>query len=818
MIFIKNILVATIALLLNTPSYAQIKNAKTETVKIFGNCIICQKKIDSAGFTKKISVVKWNKDSKLAVLVYDSTKTNRSEILTHIANAGYDSENYIAPTDVYNNLMDCCKYRTVLSLKPLAMSNESSPSNDKQEELNPYKVETKLSSDSSKLITGVTIFASQAHTTSTVSSLNTIKIGKNELRKAPCCNLSESFETTGAADVSYTDALTGAKEIQLLGLRGTYTQLLTENRADGYGLATPFAAEFIPGTWIESIEVNKGVSSVRNGSTALTGQVNTELVKPNKDSPVFVNVYGESTQRIEANVHLDFSHDLAMSNEPLAMSSLKDNLKINDQGSKFKAHSSLLLHGSVFENKIDKDYDAFLDIPLKKEFNALYRVFFENKKWAGQFNVQALTDSRKNGQLLYNIPNAYVVNIDNNRVSGFGKIAYTGFEKPYNGLGLQFSTTYHNLDALIGKNNLNGTQRSVYANLIQTTIIGTTDNKLAFGGSFQSDDYALFLNKTNLSRQDNTLGVFSEYTYTQPVLGEDYNRVTLIAGLRLENTNNFGFYFVPRLNVKYSFNEGDAVRASIGRGVRLPLPIIDNIGLLTTNREVFVAPDIRAESAVTASVSYQKSIDLGDKKLLNLNTEYFYTTFQNQIIADIESQTGKTLFYNLNGDAFSHTLNVTASADITHNLSAHAVYKFTNSQTTIGGMQNAETQHVESLLTPKQRGLIGLDFKTTEKKWLVSTTLQYIGTQRLANRANVPEFYFYDSYTGYSPQYFLLNASINRFFKKFELYGGAENLTDYVQHHPIIAFADPSSPYFDATQVYAPMYGRRFYLGFRWKL
>ncbi len=789
MVFIKKLLVASIVLLSITSSYAQIKNAKTETVKILGNCSICQKKIDSAGYHKRISTVKWNVDSKMAILVYDSTKTNKSEILTRIANAGYDSENHIAPTAVYDNLMECCKYKSATSHQQSDMSNQpSAVSYEKLGKADSSKPTADGSiADSSKLIAGVTISASQAHTTSTVSPLNTIKIGKNELRKAPCCNLSESFETTGAADVSYTDALTGAKEIQLLGLRGTYTQLLTENRSDGYGLATPFAAEFIPGTWIESIEVNKGVSSVRNGSTALTGQVNTELVKPGKDAPVFVNVYAESTQRVEANVHLNkvFSEHLS---------------------------TGLLLHGSVFDKKLDTDYDAFLDMPLKKEFNALYRIFIENKKWYGQFNVQALTDTRQNGQLLYNIPNAYLVNIANNRVSGFGKIAYTGFEKPYNGLGLQFSTTYHNLDAAIGKNNLNGTQRSLYANLIHTTIIGTTDNKLAVGGSFQSDDYSLFLNKTNLSRQDNTLGVFGEYTYTQPVLGEDYNRITLIAGLRLENTNNFGFYFVPRLNLKYNFNEGDAVRASIGRGVRLPLPIIDNIGLLTTNREISVAPDIRAESAVTASVSYQKAIDLGEKNALKFNAEYFYTTFQNQIIADVESQVSKTLFYNLNGNAYSHTINLTASIDLTHNLSARAVYKYTDSQTTIGGIQE------ESLLTPKQRGLIGLDFKTTEKKWLVSTTLQYIGTQRLANRSDVPEFYFYETYTGYSPQYFLLNASINRFIKQFELYGGVENITNYAQHHAIIAFADPSSPYFDATQVYAPMYGRRFYLGFRFHL
>ena len=279
MVFIKKLLVASIVLLFNTSSFAQIKNSKTETVKIWGNCIICQKKIDSAGYTKKISTVKWNIDSKMAILVYDSTKTNKSQILTRIANAGYDSENHIAPTAVYNNLMECCQYvRTAkaASSEPVQFSTFGEPSKLHESQIS-HQPTGGLKADSSKLIARtdtspesipnqqlniVTVFASQAHTTSTVSPLNTIKIGKNELRKAPCCNLSESFETTGAADVSYTDALTGAKEIQLLGLRGTYTQLLTENRSDGYGLGTPFAAEFIPGTWIESIEVNKGVSSV----------------------------------------------------------------------------------------------------------------------------------------------------------------------------------------------------------------------------------------------------------------------------------------------------------------------------------------------------------------------------------------------------------------------------------------------------------------------------------------------------------------------------------------------------------------------------
>ena len=101
----------TISLLLSVlVMNAQIKNAKTETVKIFGNCGMCQTKIEKAGNLKNVAKVDWDADTKLATLTYDERKTNQDEILKRIALVGYDNEKFLAPDKAYSNLPGCCQY------------------------------------------------------------------------------------------------------------------------------------------------------------------------------------------------------------------------------------------------------------------------------------------------------------------------------------------------------------------------------------------------------------------------------------------------------------------------------------------------------------------------------------------------------------------------------------------------------------------------------------------------------------------------------------------------------------------------------------
>ncbi len=640
--------------------------------------------------------------------------------------------------------------------------------------------------DTAKQLKTVEVAAKQANGVSTLATRNVERISRNELKKAPCCNLSESFETNGTVDVTYSDAITGAKEIQLLGLRGPYTQLLIENRPDLYGLATPFAGDFIPGTWIESIEINKGVGSVKNGSESIAGQINTELVKPGKGPLLFANVYAENTGRVEANVHI--------------------NKVVSENFS-----TGLLLHGSIFENKIDRDADYFVDIPLKKELNAMYRTFYEKNNWQIQTHIQALVDHRESGQLLGNIENPYTVDIQNRRVTLFSKISYTGFDKPYNALGSQFSATYHDLNSLIGQNNYSGVQRSVFGNILYATIIGTTDHKITYGASGHADDYPTYLNGQNLSHKEATLGAYAEYTYSRPLLGKNYSDWTIIAGLRTDELFGHGFFVVPRLNVKYNFNEGDIARLAIGRGVRVASPLAENINLLTTNRQIVFADDLKPEDAWTMSANFVKTINFSRNRKVVFGLDLYRTQFTNQIVTDIESSVDQAQFYNLSGQSFSNVAMASATAEIFKGFEVKVVYKYTDVQSTYDG------KLLEVPLVSKHRVLTNLAYQTPDKKWSFSATWQYVGSQRLADRYLVPHRYQHH-YEPYSPNYSLVNASVNHTIGKLEIYGGADNIFGFVQHLPIIAYDTPTSIYFDATQVYAPMFGTKIYAGLRWRL
>ncbi len=626
----------------------------------------------------------------------------------------------------------------------------------------------------------------QDNAVSTLDGRQVEKISSNELKKAPCCNLSESFETNGTVDVAYADAITGAKEIQMLGLRGIYTQLLVENRPDFYGLATPYALEYIPGTWLRGIDISKGAGSVKNGFQAITGQINTDIEKPGEAKKVFVNLFGEQTGRMEANVHL--------------------NKVVND-----KVATGLLLHGSTFQNKIDRDNDKFVDMPLKKQLNGMYRLFFQGNNIESQVIVHALTEERRSGQLAENasLNNPFLINVKNNRVSVAAKVGYVGFSKPYKGLGSQWSATYHDVDALYGKNKYFGTQKSFYSNLIYATIIGTTDHKLTLGSNVQYDSYKEFLNDKDLSNNQIVGGTYAEYTYNRPTL-KGYNDITFIAGLRADYHNQVGYFMTPRLNVKYNFTENEVIRLAAGRGVRVANPIAENVAFLATNRQIVVADNLKAEDAWNFGINYVKTFRVNNLEW-RVSADAYHTRFVNQIVTDLESDYQKAQFYNLDGKSFSNTFLVMLNAEILRGVDIKLSYKLNDVKTTYAG----ELERVP--LVARHRGLATVDYKTPNKKWMFNFTTQLVGQQRLADRSYVPHEYFHaHTYKSFSPTYALLNTSINRFFNTFEVYGGVENIANYTQHNAIIAAHEPTSIYFDATQVYAPMMGRRVYAGLRW--
>jgi outer membrane receptor for ferrienterochelin and colicins len=745
--------------------------------KVLGDCGMCEKNIEKQVLSfSGVETAEWSDETFMLTVKFDTTRTIADKFLKALADIGYDNEGFLANEDAYKALPQCCQY-------------------DRSQLENPIQ---------NLDLQAVTVGARKSgNSVSTLTTQHVESIDGNELKKAPCCNLSESFETNGSVDVSYSDALTGAKEIQMLGLRGIYTQLMVENRPDFYGLATPYALEFIPGTWLSGIQISKGTGSVQNGMQAITGQISTDIEKPHdNDKPnVFVNLYGESVGRMEANVHLKKEFELAHTEEEA------DHIEKS-------VSTNLLLHASQMNTPQDHNGDNFLDTPLKKQLNGLWRVFSENERWCSQVNVHGLLDRRLSGQRsATNLRNPFQISADNDRLSVFGKFGYKGFEAPYKAIGSQVAATYHHINALYGKNRYNGTQRSLYANLLYSSILGNTNHKITTGASTQIDQYSEFLNDIDLSRTESLYGVFSEYTFDRPKLGADYNDLTFIAGLRADYHNRFGALVSPRLNFKYNFSETTVIRAVLGRGIRVANPIAENISWLATNRKINVARDLKPEVAWNTGVNFVKEFSIKERNL-RLSTEFYHTRFENQIVLDAETDFTALSFYNLTGKSFANAFLTMVTAEVFNGFEAKLVYKFNDVRTTF--LNTTALSQVP--LVAKHRGLVSLDYKTPNKLWSFNLTSPLVGTQRLVNRHHLPQQY-HEHAQDFSPAYALLNFSINKKMsgklKGLEIYGGGENLTNFTQHNPIVAADNPESVYFDATQIYAPLMGRRFYMGLR---
>ncbi len=624
---------------------------------------------------------------------------------------------------------------------------------------------------------------------STINTLNVEHINSGELRKAPCCNLSESFETNAAVDVVYNDAITGAKEIQMLGLRGAYTQLLLENRPYMGGLGTPYEMEFIPGTWLESIQLAKGGGSVINGYQSIAGQINTEIVKPFKDNKVFVNLFGATSGRAEINVHL---------NKP-----------IND-----KVSTGLLLHGSLIDNEMDPNQDGFIDMPLKRHVNGMYRFFYRGDVLKAQFNIHGLMSKHKAGQLSSLSDSGidpYQIDQDIKRVNVFMKSGYTGFKNPNNSIGFMLSGGWHEQEAIFGEQRHFGIQKQLYANLIYATIIGNTDNRLNVGGSYLLDDYDETLDDMDLSRRESVPGVFAEYTFNRVAPpGADaqfLDRFNVIAGLRADYHNLFDLLVSPRLSMKYDFSKDLVARISASKGYRYANIIAENYNFLATNRAVVVLNDLEMEEAWNYGANITWKYRLGVRPA-SIALDLYRTEFQNQVVVDIETDLEKILFYNLDGRSIANSFIASSSFELIDGLDLRVAYKWTEVQADFLGEWRRRP------LLARHRGLVSLDYETKDKDWRFSTNFQIVGTQRLPDNTGVPEELLTD-HPEQSPSYGLLSAQVTKVFKKWELYVGGENLTNYVQDNPIIDAANPNSPFFNGSQVYAPTFGIRGYVGLR---
>ena len=617
--------------------------------------------------------------------------------------------------------------------------------------------------------------------TSRLNTLPTQITTEAGLQKLACCNIGESFENSATVDVGYTDAVSGARKIRMLGLDGKYSQFLYENIPSLRGLESGFGLSHIPGPFMESIQVSKGTSSVLNGYESTTGQINVEFKKPDLGDRLFVNLFANTEGRYESNFTTAQT--------------------INDRWS-----TTLLFHASTNSMEIDHNKDGFLDVPVSRQFN------FQNRwKYAiganlhAQFGVEVLDEKRNGGQVGFenDVLNKYGIGIDLQKFRVYGKLGFSSPSKPYESIGWVNSFTFFDQESKFGLRTYNGNQKSYFSNLIWQTIIHNSNHQISSGLSFQYDEYNEYFVDTDYLRREFVPGVFSQYTFTIP------EKMVLMAGTRLDLNSEHGLLFTPRLHLKYDLTKTLIARSTFGRSFRTANVISENISHLASSRLFIMDPDFNMEQAWNAGLNLTRHLHIQDHREGTVSLDFYRTEFINQVVSDLDYDVHQVNLYNLSGKSYSTSIQAEFAAEVLERLELTIAYRY----------NDVKVDQLEGLLEKpfvvRNKGLFSTTYSTPFQKWKIDLNVQYNGSSRLPDTRNsLPQYQLPER----SPSFFIVHTQVTRKFKWLDLYAGIENMTNYKQRNPIISADNPFSENFDASMIYAPVSGRMYYMGLRFTI
>ena len=613
---------------------------------------------------------------------------------------------------------------------------------------------------------------------------NSLRVGREELFKAACCNLGESFTTNPSVDVSYNDATTGARQIRLLGLAGTYVQMLTENMPNFRGTAAPYALGYVPGAWMKSIQVSKGASSVRNGYESVTGQINVQYLQPEDKQGATINLYGNSKSKFEANADA--------------------NLHLNK-----KLSTELLAHYEDAYAHHDDNGDGFLDEPKVRQVNLQNRWAYLDRAYIFHGGIGILNEHREGGQTAHGhhtLANPYKIDSETNRYELYMKHAFILNRERGTNVALIASGSVHRQTTDYGLKRYDVNQQNAYAQLLYETNFGKGHN-LSAGVSFNHDRYtekfklahSAALPLTQQYDTENTSGIYAQYTYNL------HERIVAMAGLRADHSNRFGTFVTPRLHIKWQLTDRLALRASAGKGYRTAHALAENHYLLASGRQL-VIDQLKQEEAWNYGGSLSYNLPLAGRTL-KLNAEYYYTHFLQQAVIDYDTHAQQIRIGNLAGRSFSHTFQVDASYELLKGLEVTAAYRRNIVKATYGGVLQ------EKPLTNGYKGLLTASYKTPLGLWQFDATLQLNGGGRMPTPYTLASGE--PSWNARFRAFEQLNLQVTRWFKHFSVYIGGENLTGFKQRTPIIAADRPWSAEFEPTLVWAPVHGAMVYAGIR---
>lgn len=638
-----------------------------------------------------------------------------------------------------------------------------------------------------KAIESDSVFIKSRQKSSTFSTLapqQTETLGAANFYKAACCNLGESFQTTGAVDVSFNDAVSGAKQIRLLGLSGIYSQIITENAPLLRGLATGYGLSYIPGPWMEKIDIAKGASSVLNGYEGLTGQINVEYKKPETSPKLHVNLYANQMSRLESSVNYATPVNKAKT-----------------------LHTMFMLHGNYTGLPQDMNHDNFIDENLQKQYAFHNRwTYFSKKGLEIQASVKHLGEERSAGTFadknIDPVPNGnYHIKITTNRTEILSKIGYINQKKPFRSIGSVWTGVLHQQNSSFGYNHYSGKEQAFTGKIVYQDKIQTTAHTIRTGISYTFDDFVETYQDSTYLLRESVPGIFGEYTYNY------VEKVSLVAGFRADYHNLYGAIFTPRVHFRYLPTEKTTIRFSAGNGTRVPHIFADYAGFQASGREFKIKSPLMPEKAWNYGGSVQHLFEIGEIEG-RIVADFYRTDFQNQVLYDREAA-NKVVFYNLQGKSFSNAFQIETEIEFMEGLTTKIAYKWNQVRA------NYESGLKDVPFVPRNRGLLNIAYATQNDKWLFDFTTHFTGKSRIpsleGNSAAA-------NWTTTSPAFVQLFAQITHKFKKWDIYLGGENLTNYRQANPIISAQNPNNQDFDATMVWGPVFGRNIYAGMRWDL
>ncbi|KGE15208.1 TonB-dependent receptor domain-containing protein [Sphingobacterium deserti] len=839
-----------------TLTFAQ--QQETIQFEVAGNCGLCKQRIEKAAKIKGVDEAVWDMETNMATVSYNKEKTTSQEIKQAIANVGHDTDEIRANDDVYAKLHECCLYERLGStartndstdhehhdhdhtvrgvvvqengkgeLTPIAGVNISWKENPKQQvQTNEngvfdiahekgyanlivsfvgMKADTILVKNlhevlvihaKDNVLAEVVVSRKQRSNYISKLSPNRIEmITAKELFKAACCDLSESFETNASVDVVSSDAVTGAKQIQLLGLSGVYTQLTVENLPGPRGFAAPLGLNSMAGPWIESIQISKGMGSVANGFESMSGQINVELKKPHNSDQLYFNAYANNMGRTDVNLNLA--------------------KKISDKWS-----VGLLLHDNFMYNKsMNFSNNGFRDMPVGNVFSGVNRWHYENGKGLiAQFGLKYLSDDRTGGEINFNestdklTTNRYGLGFDIDRIEGFAKIGYVFPNHKLRSIGLQVSGAHYRQDSYFGLTTYNSEQNSGYANLLYQDVLGSVMHKYRAGLSLSYDKYNEQIVANDFRRTEAVSGAFLEYTFAP---NEKFDAVL---GIRQDYNSIYGWFTTPRAVLRYAPAPNTTLRLSSGRGQRTANVFAENMGIFASSRAINYAQltsstnaayGLKPEVSWNTGLTFDQDFQLFGRES-GFSVELFHNNFSNQVVVDWENPRAVS-FYNLNGKSFSNSLQADFRFMPIQHFETRFAYRLLDVQT------DYQSGRLQKPLTAKHRGFVNMAYNL-HSGWSFDYTLNMVGKKRLPSTIENPAQY---QLQAYSDAYVTMNAQVSKSLgkeKNLTIYLGGENLTNFFQKNPILAFDEPFGQFFDTNLLWGPIAGRLFYAGVRYNI